>query len=129
MRRNWLAVVFVMLIGTLAMFGLTACTQATTGHVSGEVYARGGAQGPQWSTPSPQPLETEVIATPIDGDAGQTWSTFTDPKGSFVLDLLPGTYEITALLSAQNPKGDRATEKVTVAAGGDIQISLHFDAP
>lgn len=96
----------------------------STGHVDGNIFMQGGG-----GIVEPTPVEADVIATPTTGDTSRTFSTKSAKDGSFVFDLSPGTYELSATMLAPN-QGDQATPvTITVVAGATVRVKLSFNYP
>ena len=77
----------------------------------------------------PQRVEAKVTATRSGGGPAQTYSTETIDEGAFVMELPPGTWLVTAVLTKRNP-GDQATpEEVSVRAGETTHVELFVNYP
>lgn len=108
----------------LAMPVLVSCggPAPATGTLVGSISMRGGIM-------QPQRVQAKVTATRTGAGPTQTYSTETTDKGTFEMDLPPGTWLVTATLTKRN-SGDQATpEEISVRAGETTHVEIFVNYP
>ncbi len=115
---HWLVAVASLVI---LLPALTACSPTTSGdlgQLTGVVYTGGGMNA------ETRPAEAKLTITSTSGEPSRTYTAETDSDGSFSLELLPGTYELTGRLVTGIPGGYTNPQEVTVVAGRTTTVEV-----
>jgi len=116
--KNWSSalVVFVLLLGAVAVLAIPAFAQTSNGAIAGTIVDKTGAAVP----------DAKIQVTSKDR-GGEPRETITDSTGSYRLEaLLPGTYTVSvskAGFSDLKISGIEVRASLTATAGGALEVA------